>query len=129
MTVDILLDTHVFLWWDSRSPKLSDPARKLIAAPANRVFVSAASIWEIAIKRRLGKLDFDGSPTDAVRANSFVELGISGADAEAAGGLDWTHPDPFDRLILAQATRRQLTIITADRVMQGYMGVAIVAAS
>jgi len=126
--VDILLDTHVFLWWDSRSPKLSAPAQKLIAAPANRVFVSAASIWEIAIKRRLGKLDFEGSPTAAVRANGFVELEVSGADAETAGSLDWAHPDPFDRLILAQATSRQLTVITADEVMKRYMGVAIVAA-
>lgn len=126
--MDILLDTHVFLWWDSASPKMSDAARALIAAPANRVFVSAASVWEIAIKRRLGKLDFQGSPTAAVGANSFVELAISGADAEAAGGLDWGHPDPFDRLILAQAAARRLTLITADEVMKGFMGVAVIAA-
>ena len=56
MAVDILLDTHVFLWWDGRSPRLGEAARRAIAAPASRVFVSAASVWEIAIKRSLGKL-------------------------------------------------------------------------
>ena len=101
----------------------------MIATPTNRVFVSAASNWEIAIKRRTGKLSFSGSPGHAVTANSFVELVISGADCELAGNLDWRHNDPFDRMIIAQAQARGMTLITADANMQKFIGVAIVAAT
>lgn len=120
----ILIDTHVFLWWEMRSPKLGSEANRLIASPANTIFVSAASIWEIAIKRRVGKLAFEGLVVDAIRANSFVELDITGEDCEAAGGLEWPHADPFDRLIIAQAQRRGMTVITADETMSAFMGVA-----
>jgi len=126
--MDLLLDTHVFLWWDAGSPRLAEAARRMIAAPASRIHVSAASIWEIAIKRRIGKLTFTGSPLTAVRANGFVEAPISGADCEAAGDLEWAHTDPFDRLIIAQARARGMTVVTADAVIQGFLGVAIVAA-
>ncbi len=125
--MDILLDTHVFLWWDARSPRLGEAARRVIAAPANRIYVSAASIWEIAIKRRLGKLAFTGSPLAAIRANSFVEVPASGDDCEAAGDMDWAHADPFDRLIIAQARGRGMTLVTADSAMQGFLGVAVIA--
>jgi PIN domain nuclease of toxin-antitoxin system len=125
--MDVLLDTHVFLWWDADSPRLGEAARRVIAAPGNRVFVSAASVWEIAIKRRVGKLDFAGSPMDTIRANGFVELPASGADCEAAGDLEWRHADPFDRLIIAQARGRGMTLITADPVMQTFIGVAMIA--
>lgn len=125
--MDILLDTHIFLWWDAASPSLSRAAKSLIGAPEHSIFVSAASIWEIAIKRRLSKLTFSGSPIHGIRANGFVELATPGLDAEVAGDLDWGHNDPFDRMILAQALRRNLTLITADIVMQGFIGVAMVA--
>jgi PIN domain nuclease of toxin-antitoxin system len=114
---DLLLDTQVFLWWDLGAERLGETARRLIAETENRIHVSAASIWEIAIKRRLGKLAFSGSAVDAVRASSFLELAISGADCEAAGALEWVHADPFDRLIVAQAQRRDMTLITADRLI------------
>ncbi len=127
--MDLLLDTHVFLWWDQRSPRLIPVARMVIANPANRVFISAASIWEIAIKRKLGKLAFTGSPLNTVRANSFVEVTITCADCEAAGDLDWAHSDPFDRLIIAQVRSRGMTLVTADGAMKGFMGVAIIAAA
>ena len=127
--MELLLDTHVFLWWDSQAKRLGRPAKTLISNPSNRVFVSAASIWEIAIKRRLGKLAFEGSLVDAVGKNAFLELQVSGRDCEAGGALDWPHADPFDRLILAQAQARGLTLITADAAMRGFIGVAIVAAS
>ena len=124
--MDLLLDTHIFLWWDGQSPRLATTIKALIANPANRIHVSAASIWEIAIKRRRGKLTFGGSPLKAIAANSFAELAISGADCEAAGDLEWDHADPFDRLIMAQAQRRGMTLITADAAMVGFAGVAIV---
>ena len=124
--MDLLLDTHVFLWWDSKVARLGDRAKALISSPSNRVFVSAVSIWEIAIKRRVGKLAFEGSPVDAIGKNAFLELPISGRDCEAAGALDWTHADPFDRLIMAQAQVRGLTLITADAAMRDFIGVAMV---
>jgi PIN domain nuclease of toxin-antitoxin system len=126
--VDLLLDTHVFLWWDAASPELSAGGRAAIADPANRVFVSAASVWEIGVKRRIGKLTFDGSPVDAIGKNGFLELPILGRDAELAAALDWKHADPFDRLLVAQAQVRSLTLATVDRAIRDYGGVAQIAA-
>jgi PIN domain nuclease of toxin-antitoxin system len=126
--VELLLDTHAFLWWDGAPQRVGGRAVELISELTNTVFVSAASIWEIAIKRRLGKLAFDGSVDDALAKNGFTELPISGADAELAGALDWNHSDPFDRLIVAQAQARRLTLITADAAVQRFIGVAMVAA-
>jgi PIN domain nuclease of toxin-antitoxin system len=122
--VDLLLDTKVFLWWEGSSRRLRTETASLLSDEANRVFVSAASIWEIAIKRRIGKLAFEGSPADAVLATGFFEAPILGSDAEVAGGLDWDHSDPFDRLIVAQAVNRRLTLVTADSEMRRYGGVA-----
>jgi PIN domain nuclease of toxin-antitoxin system len=73
--VILLLDTHVFLRWDSSHAALNTDSRTRIADVDNRVLVSAASIWEIAIKRRLGQLDFKGSPTAAISANGFEDVG------------------------------------------------------
>jgi PIN domain nuclease of toxin-antitoxin system len=112
--VNLLLDTHVFLWWDKHDKALNADARGLIADPANQAWVSAASIWEIAIKRRLKKLDFRGSAVAAIGANGFHELPILPIDAEAAGTLAWQHNDPFDRMLVAQARRLGLTLATAD---------------
>jgi PIN domain nuclease of toxin-antitoxin system len=122
--VNLLLDTHVFLWWDSQDKALNAEARALIADPANQVFVSAASIWEIAIKRRLKKLDFRGSAVAAIGANGFHELPILPIDAEAAGALAWQHNDPFDRTLVAQAGRLTFTLVTADALIRAYPSVA-----
>jgi PIN domain nuclease of toxin-antitoxin system len=121
----LLLDTHVFLWWDSRHAALPADAKALIADATNRVLVSAGSIWEIATKRRLGRLSFDGSPTAAIAANSFEELPILPRDAEEAGGLAWAHADPFDRLLVAQARRLAATLVTADAAVRDYGRVAL----
>jgi PIN domain nuclease of toxin-antitoxin system len=116
----LLLDTHVFLWWDSGNPLLNQAARRAIADPANQVFVSAASVWEIAIKRRLGKLAFGGSPSAAIGKNGFFELAILPMDAEAAGDLVWDHADPFDRLLAAQTSRLRGTLVTADAMIRAF---------
>jgi len=121
--LNILLDTHVLLWWDQQDRHLGAPARALIADPANQVFSSAASIWEIAIKRRRGKLRFEGSALALIDANGFHELPILAEDAEAAGGLEWAHNDPFDRLLVAQARRGTFTLLTADAVIRTYPGI------
>lgn len=120
----LLIDTHVLLWWDQDSVDLSRQARKLIEDPANEVYVSAASALEIAIKRRLKKLEFEGSIAMAVARNGFANLEIDMADAEAAGELDWRHADPFDRLLVAQSLRRELTLVTADNTICAFPGLA-----
>jgi PIN domain nuclease of toxin-antitoxin system len=122
--VNLLLDTHVFLWWDRGDKALNAEARDVIADPVNQVFVSAAAIWEIAIKRRLGRLDFRGSAVAAIAANGFHELPILPVDAEHAGGLAWRHNDPFDRMLIAQARRLGFTLATADATIRGYPNIA-----
>ncbi|HME19964.1 MAG TPA: type II toxin-antitoxin system VapC family toxin [Acetobacteraceae bacterium] len=122
--MNLLLDTHVFLWWDRQDKALNADTRALIADPANQVFISAASIWEIAIKRRLKKLDFRGSAVAAIGANGFHELPILPIDAENAGALAWHHNDPFDRVLVAQARRLTFTLATADAAIRAYPNVA-----
>jgi PIN domain nuclease of toxin-antitoxin system len=122
--VNLLLDTHVFLWWDREDKALNADARALIGDPANQVFVSAASIWEIAIKRRLKKLDGRGFAVAAIGANVFHELPILPIDAEAADALAWQHNDPFDRMLVAQARRLTLTLTTADAAVRAYANIA-----
>lgn len=122
--MDLLLDTHVFLWWDGRHPSLSREAAEAIAEPSNTVFVSAASVWEIAIKVRAGKLEIAGSAADSIPSNGFSALPILPADSERVGSLDWPHRDPFDRMLVAQAERLSLTLVTADARIRQYGGVA-----
>jgi PIN domain nuclease of toxin-antitoxin system len=121
--VNLLLDTRVFLWWDRQDMALNADTRAVIADPSDQIFVSAASIWEIAIKRQLRKLDFRGSAV-AASANGFLELAILPIDAENAGGLAWQHNDPFDRMLVAQARRLTFTLATADVAIRAYPNVA-----
>jgi PIN domain nuclease of toxin-antitoxin system len=123
--VNLLLDTHVFLWWDRQDNHLNPDTRALIADPGNRIFVSAASVWEITIKRRLGKLDMRGSAVAAIGNNGFHELPILPIDAERAGALPWRHNDPFDRMLIAQAKRLTFKLATADAAIRAYDGVAL----
>ena len=111
--MSLLIDTHVFLWFESGSRKLSPGLRKTIAQEPD-VYVSAASFWEIAIKGRTGKLEVAGSPRAAALASGFLELAIDGADAETAGALDWDNRDPFDRMLVAHCLNRDLKLVTAD---------------
>lgn len=113
----ILLDTHTLLWLVSAPGEVSARAREVISDPARNVAVSAVTAWEIAIKTRLGRLD--GEPLlsawpEIIAAMGLTELAIEGADAIVAGRLRWDHRDPFDRMIVAQAARRGLTIATRD---------------
>jgi PIN domain nuclease of toxin-antitoxin system len=113
----ILLDTHTLLWLVSAPGEVLAGAREMISDPARNVAVSAATAWEIAIKTRLGRLD--GEPLlsawpEILGAMGLTELAIEGPDAIVAGRLRWGHRDPFDRMIVAQAARRGLTIATRD---------------
>jgi len=118
--VRLLLDTHAFLWWDQQLRRLSRPLRAAIADEANDIFVSAATIGELAIKRAIGKLRFDRPIVAAVRALGFEILPVTGSHAEHAGGLPRHHNDPFDRLIIAQAYLEAMVLGTQDRRMQPY---------
>jgi PIN domain nuclease of toxin-antitoxin system len=118
--MDLLLDTHVFLWWDRSDRRLGASASSEISEPANRIFVSAASVWEIAIKRQLGRLAFNGSPSDAIAKNGFHPLPVSGEHAEAAAILPRIHKDPFDRMLIAQSLARNLVLVTSDDFIRQY---------
>lgn len=117
----VLLDTNALLWL-VRSPDLIAPqALAVVEDPANDLFVSAASAWEISIKTRLGRLDGSGilsSWKETLESMAAQELAMDSADATLAGQLNWEHRDPFDRMIVAQATRRGLAIATSDRVLR-----------
>ncbi len=123
--MSFLIDTQVFLWFESRSARLSESARALILRTDRTIYVSAVSFWEIAIKRRAGTLAYDGSPRAAASDAGFVELGIDAADAELAEGLDWSHRDPFDRLLVAHCLNRELTLITADARLRARSDIAV----
>ena len=120
----ILLDTHALLWWFAGNMRLSGVARRAVEDDANTIFASAASAWEIATKRRIGKLvqaeavalDVAGS----IAGQGFEELAITVDDAERAGRLPGPHRDPFDRVLIAQALARNLTIVSVDRVFDRY---------
>lgn len=115
--MNILLDTHTLLWLLSKPTALDPEALDHLADPATSVSVSAASAWEIAIKTRLGRLD--GSTLLATWASQLeamrvTDMPIDSDDAILAGRLPWDHRDPFDRVIVAQALRRNLTVATRD---------------
>ena len=110
----LLLDAHAVLWWLADDPTLSRSARAAIRDPMNDVLVSAGSIWEIEIKRALGKLVAPPGLLSAIEAADFDTLPISAADAERAGRLPAHHRDPFDRMLVAQASRLDAFIVSRD---------------
>jgi PIN domain nuclease of toxin-antitoxin system len=115
--MNILLDTHTLLWLVSKPSHIDNDARAILSDPDTSLWVTAASAWEIAIKTRLGRLDGEAllsAWTDIIADMSTAELPIESADAILAGRLPWEHRDPFDRVIVAQALRRNLTIATRD---------------
>ncbi len=121
--MSLLLDTHALLSWLA-DEGLSSQTRDAIADPANLVAVSAASAWEIAIKKALGKLTAPDDLEQQVHAGGFVPLPINIAHGIAAGQLARHHDDPFDRMLIAQALAEGLTIVTRDKRFEDY-GVAL----
>jgi PIN domain nuclease of toxin-antitoxin system len=121
----LLLDTHIFLWAVSGSTSLSAAAREAIEA-ADEVYVSAASIWEIAIKARLGKILADPDElVKAIGASGFIELPVLAAHCAGVGRLALHHNDPFDRLLVAQAIFEPLKLLTADAQLVPYSDVVM----
>lgn len=116
----LLLDAHALLWWLADDASLGPEARARIADPANEIFVSAATVWEIAIKRALGKLEAPAELTETIAEAGFEEAPVTAADAERAGALEPHHRDPFDRMLVAQAIRLGATIVTRDPAFAPY---------
>lgn len=118
--MDLLIDTHVLLWWQWQSRDLSRAAWEALNDRRNRFVVSAATIWEVYMKRHAGKLDVEGDLPAACRANGFDLLPISAEHAELAGAFAAHHSDPFDRMLIAQARSESLVLLTQDRKMAMY---------
>jgi PIN domain nuclease of toxin-antitoxin system len=118
--VNLLLDTHVLLWALAFPDRLGSEPRRALESPANSVFVSAVSAWEIEIKRRLGKLRAPAELEGEVRAVRFTELPLRFRHVEALARLPDLHRDPFDRMLVAQAQVDDLTLVTHDRRLLDY---------
>ncbi len=121
----LLLDTQLLLWAAADPLRLSDATRRLIEDPATRPSFSVVSIWEVAIKRGLGRADFQVDSALLRRAlldNDYEELPVLGSHAVAVEALPLIHRDPFDRLLVAQAIVEGITLATADRVVASYPG-------
>jgi PIN domain nuclease of toxin-antitoxin system len=120
----LLLDTQIFLWYLDRAARIPPPAREAIEAADNAVLVSAAVIWEIAIKASVGRLEI---PTADLRrlprlveTAGFAELPVLARHAAAVHALPWHHRDPFDRLLVAQARDEGLTLVSVDPAIRAY---------
>ena len=120
----VLLDTHCWVWWISTPTRLNDTARALIADRRNKVYFSAASAWEIAIKWRSGRLTLPSPPhlwwPAAFESSAFEVLVLTPEHALAVAGLPDHHADPFDRVLVAQAQLEGLTIVTSDAAFDEY---------
>jgi PIN domain nuclease of toxin-antitoxin system len=123
----LLLDTHIFLWAAAGSASLKADARRTIEN-ADAVFVSAASIWEIAVKARLGKINADPNAlVAAIDRSGFLDLPVSASHAAAVSQLPSLHSDPFDRLLIAQAIAEPLRFLTADAALERYSELVMLA--
>jgi PIN domain nuclease of toxin-antitoxin system len=123
--MNLLLDTHLLLWVAATPDRLSREATELILDKENRLFFSAASMWEITIKRGLGRADFRVDPALLRRGlveNGYDELPVTSTHAMAVGHLPPIHKDPFDRMLVAQAESEGLLLLTNDNLVAGYPG-------
>jgi PIN domain nuclease of toxin-antitoxin system len=123
--MNLLLDTHLLVWSTSSSQRLSSTARALINNHDNQLFFSAASLWELAIKQPLGRKDFrvDARLLRRELLNiGYTELPISSNHAVAVDSLPLIHRDPFDRILIVQATLEGITLLTVDKIVARYPG-------
>jgi PIN domain nuclease of toxin-antitoxin system len=118
--MNLLLDTHTLIWALEDNPQLASAARDAIIDGENIVFVSAVSVWEISIKKALGKLDAPDTLLEEIERHRFTPLEIALAHGDRAGKLPPIHWDPFDRMLIAQAQSEQLTLVTRDTNIQKY---------
>jgi len=120
----MLIDTHVFLWWLFNDPKLSENIKTYLKDPNQTVFVSSASVWEIAAKFRLGKLSHAKAVAKDVpfwiEKAHFKALSVTVKHAQLAGDWKQTHRDPFDRMLAAQSKIEEIPLATQDKVLSGF---------
>lgn len=119
----LLLDTHILLWAANDPQRLSETTRTLLLEPANILYFSAVSLWEIVIKRGLGRSDFIVDPHRLRRlllANGYTELAVNSEHVLQVDRLPPLHKDPFDRLLIAQAQTEALLLVTVDRMVVQY---------
>lgn len=118
--MNLLLDTHVLLWWLDDNPALGAAARTAICDPENAVFVSAIVVWEIRIKQALGKLEIPEDFRSALEAQPFSPLPVTAEHAHGVATLPDVHRDPFDRMLVSQAVCEGLTLVTHDQRLAAY---------
>ena len=121
----LLLDTHLLLWAAGQPERLSPAARTLLEDPLNELLFSAASLWEVAIKRSLGRPDFQVDPRLLRRGlldNGYGELPVMSEHAVAVEGLPLIHKDPFDRILIAQSIVEGIALVTTDPLVARYNG-------
>lgn len=120
----VLLDTHALLWWLAGDKQMSPTARWIVEDEGNTIFVSAASAWEVATKHRLGKLPRVGplatNFAGVVTSQGFLELSIGLEDGQRAGALGGSHRDPFDRMLIAQAKKHDLALVSNEKLFDDY---------
>lgn len=120
----LLLDTHAFLWFLAGDAQLAASARRRIEDTRNERFLSIASVWEMAIKRSVGKLELDEPLAEILdkgtKENGITLLRISAEHAMGVSDLPWHHRDPFDRLLIAQAIHEGMNVVTRDRAFEAY---------
>ncbi len=123
----LLLDTHSLLWLLVEPERIPAGTLTTIRSPATTLYVSAASAWEIATKHRLGKLEGAAAVVSGYREHLAAlradELAITGDHALTAGALQWSHRDPFDRVIVAQAMLESVPVVTSDAALTGFPGI------
>jgi PIN domain nuclease of toxin-antitoxin system len=126
--VKLLLDTHALIWFQTGDRRLSRAARAALEAPGAELLISAASVWELAIKASLGRVRLAGSVEDYIAeklSQGYGALAVSWTHAARVDHLPWHHRDPFDRLLAAQALVERCPIVSRDRVLAKY-GVRVV---
>jgi PIN domain nuclease of toxin-antitoxin system len=125
--MNILLDTHMLLWWLNADAQLPKKAKTLISDPSNRIYVSSLSIWEIALKASKGKLDADAKEIkQATLEEGFTLLPFVADTAIETSELPGIHQDPFDRGLIATAQVERITFLTADKLLKGYGSAVLV---
>lgn len=123
--MNYLIDTHLLLWAAFQSARLPEGARAIMGDPRHRLWFSAASIWEVSIKRGLNRADFrvdPGTLRAGLLSNGYEELAVEGRHCLALSALPALHADPFDRMLLAQAVTEGMLLLTADAAIARYDG-------
>ena len=118
--MNLLLDTHIVLWWLNDDPKLTDTHRTIICNTENLCHISSATIWEISIKSKLGKLTIPNKYAVELKKEGFLELPVSWRHTDSLKELPLIHNDPFDRLLISQALLEGMTMLSVDEHMKKY---------